>query len=443
MAMRPARTLLGTALVLALAWPAQAAPFRATVLTNGAEVRCKPGTEPAVYVTQQLPRGAAVEVVEKLPDGWLKIDPPDGSFSWVNMRFLRQTDRVRDVWVVTAPEGPVPALVGSSARKDRPEVVGTTLARGTQVIAVGPPLAQTDGYWLPILAPPGEYRYIREQDVFAATSPSAAPTTTTAARPGAAATAGELQPVAATAALPPQTREVHVGGPAAPAGGIDPLLQQAQQLEKSGDRLGAARLYDQLGNKYFQSNHEAAVQYYTHAGWLRGAPAAGKAALANEGEALYQQARQAEQGSDWPEAIRCYTRLGDLYRDGDYKLSLQYYNRANWLRQHHPTPTSAPSPPVTGAALPPSSVVQSRAASVQMAGPGRLTRSAYFIDGRPTYILESAQAQGLAYLAPEAGVDLERYVGQNVEVLGQFVPRSDVRGQFMRVVRVMPLPAPQ
>ena len=48
----------------------------------------------------------------------------------------------------------------------------------------------------------------------------------------------------------------------------------------------------------------------------------------------------------------------------------------------------------------------------------------------------------IGYLARQPGVDLERYVGKNVqEVLGHVVPRRDVPGRFMRVVRVVPVPA--
>jgi hypothetical protein len=64
------------------------------------------------------------------------------------------------------------------------------------------------------------------------------------------------------------------------------------------------------------------------------------------------------------------------------------------------------------------------------------------IDGLPTYVLESPQGGVMASLTPQPGVDLGRYVGQNVEVLGQIVPRADVRGQYLTVMRVLPLSAP-
>jgi hypothetical protein len=441
--------LLGTVLALAVVWPArgESVPFPASVQTDGAEVRCKPGTEPAVYVTHKLPRGAALAVVERLPNGWLKIDPPKGSYSWVNTRALRPADGVQGVWVVTAGDAPVPVYVGSPFKPGKPDVTSTSLARGAQVIAVGQPRPSEDGdgSWLPILPPPGEYRFIREADVSATGS---GPTTaTTVAHPGSAApppaTGGQLPPVASPAdTLRPQpSQDVHVPGPAP---SVDPLLQQAEQLERSGDKAGAARLYDQLGNKYFASNHDAAVQYYNRAAWLRSTTPAAPSA-ATQADALFLQARQYEQAGNRAEASKIYIRLGDMYRDSDYTLAMQYYNRASWLRQGSSTSRSSPVP-AAGSAPPPAatpspSAAPARAVSAQMLGPGLLLRSASPIDGRPTYVLQTPQAQVIAYLTPQAGVDLEGYVGKNVEAIGQVVPRSDVRDPYMSVAKVRLLTA--
>jgi tetratricopeptide (TPR) repeat protein len=450
--MRPARMLLGIVLPLALAWPVngETVPFPATVQTEGAEVRCKPGTEPAVYITQKLPRGTVVTVVERLPNGWLKIDPPlPGSYSWVNTRFLHQTDRVTGVWIVSAADGQVPSLVGSWARTERPNVIGTLLARGTQLIAIGGTLHQEDGDWLPILSPAGEYRYLLEKDIAGSSGGLIQPLPTTAAHSG----PPTLTPTPGDAGLPllspvasesprPQSPEVHVGGPQP---GVDPLFQQAEQLERSGNPAGAARLYDELGKKYLTSNHELAIQYYNRAAWLRGGTTPAGRPPATEADAVYLQAQQAEKAGNWPEAIRNYTRLGDLFSDSDYKQSLQYYNRANWLKQRHPAPAATGSlPPVTTGAPPTQAAnAQPRAIDVKKAGPG-LLRVAPTIDGRQTYVLESAQGGVIAYLTPEPGAeaDLARRVGQNVEVLGQIVPGPDVRGQYLTVVRVVPFAGP-
>jgi hypothetical protein len=397
MAMRPAQLLLAAALLPAFAWPArgESAPSQATVSTDGAEVRCKPGTDPSVYVTHRLNRGDTVQVVEKAADGWLKIVPPPGSFSWVNTRVLSRGAGQQPVWTVSVLDGvKVPVLVGSPFKPGKPDVVGTRLTRGAQVVAVGDahPAEDGDGLWLPIMPPPGDYRYIRDKDVtLGSASPGAEATATnTTAHAG---TAGQLADQAAVkpgpAAAPPT--DVRVGVPA-PAE----------------------------------------------------APRAPAPAPANTPDALYLQARQYEAAGNWAEASRSYARLADYYRDNDYQLSLRYYNHASRLKQvppgTPPVPTTADTrlvPVAAGAPAP----AQTGAMSVQMAGPGRLQHSNCWIDGRATYVLESAQGQVLAYLAPQSGVDLEHFVGQNVEALGQIVPRADVRGQYMTVARVRPLTA--
>jgi tetratricopeptide (TPR) repeat protein len=423
--------LLATALALVLVWPAhgQAVLYQAQVQTDSAEVRCKPGTEPTIYVTQRLKRGDLVQVVEKGPDGWLKIEPPRGSYSFINTRSLRTDDPANVIWTVTPLDSRAPVLVGSPFKQGKPDVVGTTLTGGTQVIAVGALQRADDGDWLPILPPPGEYRYVRETDV---TGPTSGPATTaqTVAHEGAAGPA-------ASSSDP----TVRVSQPASNA---EPLLQQAIQQEQAGNRIGAARLYDQLGNKYVTSNPATAQQYYERASWLRINSVPAAASPVNEGDTLYAQARAQEKAGNYAEASRSYSRLGDMYRDSNYQLSLQYYNRAAWLRQAEP-PRPAPTavvPVTTANAAPASGVVQASAQSVQMLGPGQLLRAATPIDGRPTYVLNSAQGAVIAYLTPQAGVNLEPYVGQNVEALGQIVPRNDIRDRFMTVVRVRLLTSP-
>jgi hypothetical protein len=44
------------------------------------------------------------------------------------------------------------------------------------------------------------------------------------------------------------------------------------------------------------------------------------------------------------------------------------------------------------------------------------------------------------YVTEQPGVNLETYVDRNVELLGQIVPRGDIRPQYMTVARVIPLP---
>ena len=138
-------------------------------------------------------------------------------------------------------------------------------------------------------------------------------------------------------------------------------------------------------------------------------------------------------------------KLGDLFKDSDYQLALKYYHHAGWLRQSAAAPRPNPQVVATAGASPQPAtptIPVPQTVSVDMIGPGLLRHSAVPIDGRPTYVLESTQAQVIAYLTAQPGVELERYVNQNVELLGQMVPRTDVSGKFMSVIRVRPLPTP-
>ena len=266
--MRLARMFLAAALMLVIAWPSRgdSVPVEASVKTDKAAVRCKPGTDPATaYITQTLPKGTPVNVIENGGDGWLKIEPPDDSISWIPNQTLRPVPTLAGVFIVKE-KNPVRVLVGPSVATDKPAVIGAYLAR-RQVIARGKTQTWDGTEYLPILSPPGEYRYIQASDV------TQVPATTIAALPAAP---GALPPVGAPgivlpvsasspalapALAPAADNAVHVPAPA-PVPVVEPLLQQADQLRRSGDKIGAARVYDQLGCKYLSSNRDAALQYY-------------------------------------------------------------------------------------------------------------------------------------------------------------------------------------
>ncbi len=131
-------------LVVLLALAGQAAAtdevrYAAEVKDAEAEVRSAPGTSDPVYPTNRLPKGTIVQVVDELPDGWLKIRPPHGSFSFINTRFLDHL--AGSNWaVVSPPDVRVPVFVGSDLKpNDRGALQGCTLPRGAQVVAARRP----------------------------------------------------------------------------------------------------------------------------------------------------------------------------------------------------------------------------------------------------------------------------------------------------------------
>ena len=213
------RMWAGLSLLLSFAAAAlsQTAIYESTVAVPEVEVRCGPSTQ--FYSTSKLRQGARVKVVEEKEGGWLAIEPPEGSFSWIEARLLgKHNGRLATVMV---PEAPVRA--GSALVDRSPDVVSTKLVQGAQVVILGEgKIADDGGKWLPIEAQK-EYRYI----------PKTAVKTPT---PVEALTARSQPPVGVVGAAP-------VAGSPPPAGGAEAVWQQAEQALGAGNVPEARRLY--------------------------------------------------------------------------------------------------------------------------------------------------------------------------------------------------------
>jgi hypothetical protein len=162
--MRPTFVLGGLPILLILAGPAaaQEKPYTATVVVDQADVRCLPSDKPEFYATNQLRRGERVEVRHRRDDGWLEITPPRGSFSWIDTRSVQHMVASLPMWVVTDTKAAV--YVGSEVQKDskeHPTIKGCEVSHGTQLRAIGQPLADSTGTWLPVEPPDAEVRYIK------------------------------------------------------------------------------------------------------------------------------------------------------------------------------------------------------------------------------------------------------------------------------------------
>jgi hypothetical protein len=164
MTMRCERMIAGGLWLLGVTAAAgQALPYDTTTIS---EVEVRSGPSPVYYATGKLKAGTPVRVVAEKEGGWLAIEPPAGSFSWINGRLLGElTGRTA---VVFAPEAPV--LAGSSLLDRQPDVVAAKLPRGSQVVILGEPRILPDGSkWWPIM-PQKEFRYLRKEAVAAKTA---------------------------------------------------------------------------------------------------------------------------------------------------------------------------------------------------------------------------------------------------------------------------------
>ncbi|MFQ3650548.1 MAG: SH3 domain-containing protein, partial [Gemmataceae bacterium] len=153
----------------------KAAPSTGVVKVDKAAVRS--GASEKFDITNELPKGSTVEILEELPGGWLKIKPPRGSFSWVNMTFLDRTRPDGSIYVF-APlkEMTAPVYPGSEVIHDRrPTTIGTRLKHGELVVARGEPMQGANGFWLPIEPPASEVRYIHSSALESKSGTSVAP----------------------------------------------------------------------------------------------------------------------------------------------------------------------------------------------------------------------------------------------------------------------------
>lgn len=124
-------------------------------LTNGGPVNVRSGPGEGYYATQMLDKGAAVTVVGIKFD-WLKIVPPDGSFSYVGSVFV---DRSPDGTTGKINRADVNIRAGSQLNASK-TTVQTRLGIGDTVQILG----KEDEY-LRIKPPAGAYLYVKKDFV--------------------------------------------------------------------------------------------------------------------------------------------------------------------------------------------------------------------------------------------------------------------------------------
>src|SRR5262249_55235551 len=126
------------------------------------------------FATSKLKQGDRVVVIRESKEapGWLEIQPPPQSFSWINQKNVKIIDATRG-YVDTDPQRPASILPGSRIVDQPPNRESMKLTPGTALVFVDRPLQVQGETWLPILPQPTEVRYIPAEAVNAATPVSA------------------------------------------------------------------------------------------------------------------------------------------------------------------------------------------------------------------------------------------------------------------------------
>ena len=112
------------------------------------------------YQTGVVSRGDEVEIYFKNDEGYCAIRPPQGSFSWVNGKFveLESDDYGR---IVSPSSKAIPSRVGAPT-PETSSVAQIGLKPGQRVRILEKTRLQNGSVWYKIAPPPGEFRWIHE-----------------------------------------------------------------------------------------------------------------------------------------------------------------------------------------------------------------------------------------------------------------------------------------
>lgn len=143
--------------------PASAADkaVEAVVRQQDALVRSGPGDRD-FYPTLKLSSGSRVRVLRDEGNGWLMIEPPEGSYSLIRSDYVQKTGERSGVVTVDTMD-----RIGSDLHKGD-LYIRHQILRDEQVEILGEQILKTDSGDVPMLRikpPKGEYRYIARGDV--------------------------------------------------------------------------------------------------------------------------------------------------------------------------------------------------------------------------------------------------------------------------------------
>jgi hypothetical protein len=406
--------LLAFACGAPLAAAEQSFPLKAQVARNHAPVRS--AASEAAYATDSLAAGVEVEVFSQEPNGWCAIRPPAGSFSWAPARFLKTT---ADEKLAEVIDDGVVAWIGSRVAGVSQPHWQVRLKKGEIVEVFGANrLVSAEGgvleTWCKIAPPAGEFRWIHVEDLAAArTSPRETPS-------------GE----AVRSALAPQRSP----------GVLDAL---EKELDESSQPPAAWRLSAMI--------EQAATQIQN------GSSAAerGKARLLLE---------RLEAMNAKLDAIQARNQTAATTPIAAAKLEASPVQQATFVSPAKETPaatgiaTSSTAIPSTSATLSSSATAMAMATppiaaetqSVLVASSSPAAETRYDAQGwlmpvllrrseLPPFAITDAQGKILEYVSPAPGLNLHRYLKQEVGVFGHRSEGERLGTPHLTVQRVVVL----
>ncbi len=350
-------------------------PAVAEVVAGSLDVFDEP--ELNAYAPGRLRRGDRVVVRDVEPDGWLAIDPPGGSFCWVDSSALGKPDEHRRA-LINAPSTPLRSGHPDARMPGPPRA---TLRRGDVVQVLDrPPLTLGQGAaartWLAVAPHKGEVRYVQSDGVrwLGTPRPEPEPGTST----GTESQAAFLQPLtAAVGALPSDLAAV-----------LAPIEAEHRAIVRGP--------VDQWHLDSVKQRYEAVLRTVND-------PAAGNAIRAR----LNEVARQEEAA----QAARKIETILDRSRRRDRAVA-QEVRRLAQARAPHARPFDAQ---------------------------GLLQPSSRKVEGHKVFALIGPEGTATAYLDVPAGLDSGPFLSHIVGVRGTVHYSEPLRARLISVTEIEPL----
>ena len=348
----------------------------ATIDTDEVEVRA--GNAMGYPATGKLRKGDRVIVVREEETGFLAIQPPPGTVSWVKQIHLAKVEagdggRVNVTVLVEGAE-----VMAGAARGDGPtNKVTMKLPKGAIVEVTGPSVRIDHATWFPVVPPDGDLRWIsksvvRKDEIAALAGPSPyrrpdPPAFSVGAGPDTKATTeGVVRPAVATL---PRVLSDHA------------LWAKAGQAERSADYATARHLYAQIYKDLWDTKAErdAIVICYNR-----------------------------------------YTRADEMLKSGSTTPSPRTESRrdAPVSREREPEPAK----PAPEAGKWKSGYLQEL--------------QKVFVDNKPVFALQDEKGNVTYYVTAIPEISLKNYAGRRVSVLGMISERPELYRPHLAVEKI-------
>lgn len=429
-------------------------PYEAIVdVDDGENVWSGPDTKKH-YPTSRLNKGDHVKVIRHDPGGWCMIEPPEGSFSWVRNEYVQKDGPTRGSII----ENNVKVHVGSEVKPDRFLTYQAELSRGSAVEILGEKVFQFDEtprLMLKIKPVKREWRWIKRRSIVAADSIKADPfdnERSTPKRKNGPVAEGDSDanawPVSVGTTLDDEQDE------SAP---VTASKTREQNLPPGKQRLAEIdrEFHDMIQNEPPTWNLDSLEDAYKQLDEDIGT-ASMSAQIARRLETVKRYRKTFNEYND-------FLKLTSETKQRDALLLSQQSQFQSQLgnppvsKPITPTPTpinpnptpSSNQPTLNNPQQTPSSQLQPQSQPQAGAAPqggtpsfdgaGIVRKLAKSFPGGPQYILVAPDERFLTFLMPGPGVDLNRYNGRPVGIMGQRQRREDWNADILTVRTLQPV----